>query len=145
MIKAIGTLNGRKTLLIGLSFGNLDRFRAEPGDTFIKIDGKAMELPFDALIFSGATEADCLKAMERGVGPDTKVHPVGPTGDYPRGQLNPHDEGALKVAIGHESGVVRLDFGEPTAWIGLPPDEALTLAAVLVSHATALKGGGDAS
>jgi hypothetical protein len=44
MIKATGTLNGRKTLMIGLSFGNLDRFRAEPDDTFIKIDGKEMGL-----------------------------------------------------------------------------------------------------
>lgn len=49
--------DGRTLLTIGLSFGNLDKFRAEAGDTFIKIDGKEMGLPIDILIFSGETEA----------------------------------------------------------------------------------------
>lgn len=58
MIKATTTTpEGRTLLLVGLSFGNLDRFRAEPGDTFIRIDGKEMELPIDIVIFSGETEA----------------------------------------------------------------------------------------
>ena len=74
MIKATATLGDRKLLLIGLSFGNLDKFRAEPGDTFIKIDGKEMELPIDVLIFSGTTEADMQKMMAHTIGPDTKVH-----------------------------------------------------------------------
>jgi hypothetical protein len=74
LIKATATLGDRKLLLIGLSFGNLDKFRAEPGDTFIKIDGKEMELPIDVLIFSGTTEADMQKMMAHTIGPDTKVH-----------------------------------------------------------------------
>ena len=58
MIKATTkTPDGRTLLLVGLSFGNLDRFRAEPGDTFIRIEGKEMELPIDIVIFSGETEA----------------------------------------------------------------------------------------
>jgi hypothetical protein len=57
MIKATTTVDGRTLLMIGLSFGNLDKFRAEAGDTFIRIDGKAMDLPIDVLIFSGETEA----------------------------------------------------------------------------------------
>jgi hypothetical protein len=74
LIKATATLGDRTLLMIGLSFGNLDKFRAEPGDTFIKIDGKEMELPIDVLIFSGTTEADMHKMMAHSIGPDTKVH-----------------------------------------------------------------------
>jgi hypothetical protein len=66
--------DGRDMLMIGLSFGNLDRFRAEPGDTFIKIDGKEMGLTFDVLIFSGETEAHLQTMVAGGIGPDTKIH-----------------------------------------------------------------------
>ena len=64
---------------------------------------------------------------------------LGATGDFPRGRLNRGDEGALNIAISHESGVVRLDFGKEVAWIGLPPDEALAFASVIVEHAMQLK------
>ena len=74
MIKATATQGDRTVLMVGLSFGNLDKFRAEPGDTFIRIDGRAMGLPIDVLIFSGKTEADMQAMMAGGVGPDTKVH-----------------------------------------------------------------------
>jgi hypothetical protein len=66
--------DGRTVLAIGLSFGNLDRFRAEPGETFIRIDGKQMDLPVDILIFSGESEARLQKLMMPLVGPETKVH-----------------------------------------------------------------------
>ena len=73
MIKATATLrDGRTLLMLGLSFGNLDKFRAEPG--FIRIDGKAMGLPIDVLIFSGETEADCTKSIAGNIGPDTKIN-----------------------------------------------------------------------
>jgi hypothetical protein len=49
----------------------------------------------------------------------------GPTGEFPRGKLNDADEGELTLAITSEAGVVRIDFGKPTAWIGLDPDAAL--------------------
>jgi hypothetical protein len=75
MIKAIGTgPDGRMLLTIGLSFGNLDRFRAQPGDTFIKIDGKEMDMPIDVMIFSGRTEAHLMEMMARTIGPKTVVH-----------------------------------------------------------------------
>jgi hypothetical protein len=63
----------------------------------------------------------------------------GPTGDFPLGKLNQDDEGGIQIAIGSESGKVRLDFGEPTAWVAMTPDEALALASVIVKHAMALK------
>lgn len=59
MIKATGKgATGRDTLFVGLSFDNLDKFRAGPLDSFIQIDGKQMGLPFDVMIFSGRTEAE---------------------------------------------------------------------------------------
>jgi hypothetical protein len=74
MIKATGKgPTGNDTLHIGLSFGNLDRLRAQPLNTFIEIDGKEMGIPFDVVIFSGKTEADMAQAMGAAIGPDTKV------------------------------------------------------------------------
>jgi hypothetical protein len=66
--------DGREILVIGLSFGNLDRFRQHPGDTFIRIDGKEMGLPVDVMIISGETEAHLAETLSGGIGPDTKVH-----------------------------------------------------------------------
>jgi hypothetical protein len=75
MIKGTATgADGRNLLMIGLSFGNLDKFRAEPGATFIKIDGKEMGLTFDVLIFSGETEAHLHAMVAGSIGPDTKLH-----------------------------------------------------------------------
>jgi len=75
MMKAMATgKDGRSILLIGLSFRNLERFRNEAGDTFIKIDGKEMGLPVDIMIFSGETEAHCAEYISGGIGPDTKVN-----------------------------------------------------------------------
>jgi hypothetical protein len=75
MIKAAATgADGRTILVVGLSFGNLDKFRAQPGDTFIRINGKEMGLPLDVMIFSGETEAHCAETLAGGIGPGTKVH-----------------------------------------------------------------------
>jgi hypothetical protein len=75
MLKALSKQpNERKLLTIGLSFGNLDRFRAEPLDTFIRIDGREMGLEIDVLIFSGETEAAMASLVEGSIGPDTVVH-----------------------------------------------------------------------
>ena len=75
MIKATGKgPNGRDTLFVGLSFGNLDKFQAEPLDSYILINGKEVGLPFDVMIFSGRTEAEMADMMASGFGPGTKVH-----------------------------------------------------------------------
>lgn len=73
MIKATAKgADGRDLLVIGLSFGNLDRFREQPGDTFIRIDGKEIGLPVDVVIFSGETEAKLSEYIP--IGPGTKVN-----------------------------------------------------------------------
>ena len=66
--------------------------------------------------------------------------PFGPTGEFPRGKLNRHDEGALNIGITNMNGVVRIEFGKKIAWIGLPPNEALSFAAIIIKHAMTLKG-----
>jgi hypothetical protein len=74
MIKATGKgPNGRDTLFIGLSFGNLDKFRDGPLDSYIKISGAEMGIPFDVMLFSGRTEADMADLVSKGLMPDAKV------------------------------------------------------------------------
>jgi hypothetical protein len=74
MLKGIATLNDRKTLMLGLSFNNLDKFRAEPRDTFIKVEGEPMGLPFDVLIFSGESEAHLAHFIRNAVTDKTIIH-----------------------------------------------------------------------
>ena len=73
MLKAVADgPGGRKLLVLGLSFANLDKFRSHPGDTMIRIDGREVGLPVDIVIFSGETEARLAELVP--IGPDTKVH-----------------------------------------------------------------------
>ena len=77
MIKVTGKgPNGKDTLFVGLSFGNLDKFRQGPLDSFITISGAELGLSHDVLIFSGRTEAEMAELLVEllGVGPGTKVH-----------------------------------------------------------------------
>lgn len=74
MMKAILTAGDKKILMIGLSFKNLDKFRAEPRDTFIRIDGNEMGLPIDVMICSGETEAHLTDMIRDRIGPNTIVH-----------------------------------------------------------------------
>jgi hypothetical protein len=71
VLKGRGVLNGKDTFVIGLSFGNLDKFRAGPCDSFIHIDGIEHELPFDIVIFSGETEAAMAEMLS--IGPNTRI------------------------------------------------------------------------
>ncbi|WP_370316013.1 hypothetical protein [Sagittula sp.] len=63
---------------------------------------------------------------------------LGATGDFPRGKLNDHDEGAMRIAIGHKDDCVIINFGSPVAWLGLPKANALAFAASIIEHAKAL-------
>lgn len=67
---------------------------------------------------------------------------LGPTKDFPLGKLNETDEGGIQIAIGKESGNVRVDFGSPVAWFALPPDQALAFASAIVKHAWDIKAKG---
>lgn len=75
MIKATGIgPNGRPLLVIGLSFGNLERLRKGPLDDYIPIDGQEMGIPFDVMIISGRTEADMAELVSKALTPDAKVY-----------------------------------------------------------------------
>lgn len=60
--------------------------------------------------------------------------------DYPRGQLTPDDEGALQIVIGQKNGCVAIGFTKETAWVAMPPEQAIQLAAAITAHAKELLG-----
>ena len=64
---------------------------------------------------------------------------VGATGEFPQGKLNDHDQGALQIAIAYDKldGIVRVEFGKPVAWLGLPPPQAIELGKLLLRRAGA--------
>jgi hypothetical protein len=74
MLKGVVTLNDVKILMVGLSFQNLDKLRAEPLDGFIKIVGKDIGLPIDIWIFAGETESHLYDFVQGGIDEHTIVH-----------------------------------------------------------------------
>lgn len=67
--------------------------------------------------------------------------PFGPTGRFPQGRYTKHDEGeiAFGVAADKKAGKVVIDFGQPTAWIGMDADQADALAESLRSKAAEIR------
>ena len=65
---------------------------------------------------------------------------LGPTGEYPQGKVDAQDDGELRLAIAadHRHGIVRVVFGTPTTWLGLPSREARSFAAMLIEKADEL-------
>lgn len=62
----------------------------------------------------------------------------GPTGEFPRGKLNPNDRGALTIGVTHDGeGNVIINFGTDVSWIGFPPDQATQFAKHILTHAGA--------
>jgi hypothetical protein len=97
---------------------------------FITIDDRA-------LTFDGTWPAiELLKEFQ----PWNK-RPLGATGTFPQGKVSDDDEGGLKMAIAFDplDGIVRVEFGKPVAWLGLPPPEAMELGKLLMKHAGAKK------
>ena len=65
---------------------------------------------------------------------------LGATGKYPEGSLGPHDEGALQMAVAHDSkGNVHVNFGKDVSWFSLPAPQAINLAKLILRHAGAKK------
>lgn len=74
MLKARLSKDGTEVILLGLSFANLDRLRADALDGFIWIDGKAMGISCDIIITAGETEQEMMRTFAKFIGPETKVH-----------------------------------------------------------------------
>lgn len=73
MIKARGSLRGREVLILGLSFANLDKLRAEVGNGYIEVSGKQVGLPIDIHIIAGETEAHIVQQLSGGMDENTVV------------------------------------------------------------------------
>ena len=58
----------------------------------------------------------------------------GAVGAYPDGMLTPKDEGSIQFAIGSQDGKVVIDFGTPTAWIGMTPQQAMDIASAIIKR-----------
>ena len=52
----------------------------------------------------------------------------GPTGRFPEGKLNEHDEGELSIRLYNKDGHVNLEFGTAVAWLALKPLQAHSIA-----------------
>lgn len=64
----------------------------------------------------------------------------GPTGDFPRGRLGPHDDGGLRIGVAtDEHGNVVVNFGTKVSWIAVPPEQAIQLGKLLMRHAGATR------
>jgi hypothetical protein len=65
---------------------------------------------------------------------------LGATGQFPYGKAGNDDEGELRMALAadHGHGIVRLEFGKPVGWLGLPSPLARQLAAMLIEKADEL-------
>jgi hypothetical protein len=64
----------------------------------------------------------------------------GATGRFPQGKYTPQDEGeiAFGVAADKTAGKVIINFGKPTAWVGMDKEQALALAESLINKANEL-------
>lgn len=69
-----------------------------------------------------------------------KVFKLGATGRHPAGKADETDEGEVQLAIAadHRVSIVRIHFGTPVAWLGLPATNARELAARLIEKADEL-------
>jgi hypothetical protein len=69
-----------------------------------------------------------------------KNEKIGPTGEYPRGSLGSHDDGALNIGVAHDSkGNVVVNFGSMVSWFAMPQENAINFARLILRHAGAKK------
>ncbi len=61
----------------------------------------------------------------------------GKLGTFSEGKVSPSDEGDLMLGVAADPahGIVRIDFGTPVAWLGLPAEHAREFAALILKAA----------
>jgi hypothetical protein len=60
---------------------------------------------------------------------------LGATHTFPDGRARTDDEGAVRFAIGERENNVIIDFGTPVVWLGMPPEQAVAMAQLLIAKA----------
>ena len=60
---------------------------------------------------------------------------TGPTGLFPEGKAALHDEGEIAIAVGGHSGKVFIEFGKEISSLGMTPQQAMSLANLLIKQA----------
>jgi len=73
MLKLVAGKRPNQVLVLGLSFGNLDQFKALPHDTYIRINRGEFKLPADVVLYSG--DSNCAAGTDKATG--HKVFMVG--------------------------------------------------------------------
>lgn len=58
---------------------------------------------------------------------------------FPRGRLNPEDEGEIQIAVGVQQDVVVLAFPKMVSWVGMPAEQAEELAQTILTRAADAK------
>lgn len=59
---------------------------------------------------------------------------------YSEGRLGPDDDGDTAMAIGHDPAkkVVVIDYGKQVTWVGMPAEQAVKFAEMVIQHAIAV-------
>ena len=62
------------------------------------------------------------------------------TRKWPEGRLDGTDDGQLVYKVGSdpETGLVKIEFGKPVAWMAMSPQDAVNLAQSLIKHARSI-------
>lgn len=133
MLKA--KLDGLKPAFVfGLSDGNVQRLKEKKP---IVVDMLTLGGPnANVVIMWGPTEEEIAKELNEFILADD----VTTDGEnaFPRGKLNPDDEGAISMAVKVEKNTLILSFHKPVDWIGLGRSEVEGLIKLLQTKLTEL-------
>jgi hypothetical protein len=78
-----------------------------------------------------------IKPKEEKMSDNEKV--LGPTGKFPDGKMNEHDEGEIQIGITCSGNKVIMAFGKPMAWLGFNKKDAVNIANALLKRAKEIK------
>ncbi len=142
MVRAL-FLAGHTTVVLdatNLTRKRRDEWLSEHWDTgFVPMAADKAECLRRAQVENDETIIPVIRRMEfEAFGADETVClALGSTGHRPREKAGDGDEGQLKLALAADHGnrIVRLDFGKNVTWLGLTPDDARNLCALLMVKA----------
>jgi hypothetical protein len=129
-VGVLGIING----ILGTEPGTTTGYIGTEHDVICPAHGRIDEKPLPEFI---CPVPACGQKLQ--TGPllffSSRMLPIGPTGEFPMGQLNPEDEGELGIAFEVKRDSVMIHFGTPVAWIGMKPSDARQFAVFLMDRA----------